>query len=190
LIRIQLRCVARIDPQNPAQPQSGTGAHTQAGDCGNIRANLLGDPRNRSALNDAWTRSQAGTSAVAEQGGLLGQVIDEGQPWQRDVRVNRQFTRRPNTERNSLTGFVSWARDQIRYDNGLILYDYWYHTHPFDIGDINPDTGERQLLDPRTVSRRDAGVARDIGGLPGVIVTRTSIVVFDPSGNVTCRFRR
>jgi len=95
-------------PQNPAQPQAGTGGHTQTSDCAHIRANLLGDPRNRSALNDAWTRSQFGTNSAHEEGGLLGQVIDEGQPYQKDIVINQTYTT-PSTSpqfrfKGSLTG--------------------------------------------------------------------------------------
>lgn len=125
-----------------------------------------------------------------EVGGLLGQVIDEGQLYQKDVRVISPYNPPANSPSNRLTGFNSWAQPQIKSDSQTVVYDYWYHTHPFDIGDIHPDTGLRQQVNPREVSDDDAGISRDLGGLRGVIVTRTAIVVFDPSGHVNCTFRR
>jgi hypothetical protein len=104
---------------------------------------------------------------VHEVGGLLGQVIDEGQPYQKDVRVNSQYNAPAGSPRNSLKGFNAWGQAQIKTDSGSVIYDYWYHTHPFEIGNVHPDTGARQVQDPRVVSGPDAGISRDLGGLTG-----------------------
>jgi len=173
-------------PQNPAQPQTGTGGHTQTSDCAHIRANLLGDPRNRSALNDAWTRSQFGTNSAHEEGGLLGQVIDEGQPYQKDIVINQTYTTPSTSPPISLQGFTNWAQGQIASNSNTVAFGYWYHTHPFNQG---AHVLGFVVGNPNVPSGNDASVSATLG-LRGIIVSRTRIVVFDSSGNIQCSFRR
>jgi RHS repeat-associated protein len=178
-------------PQNPAQPQSGTGAHTQAGDCAHIRANLLGDPRNRSALNDAWNRSQAGTSNAHEVGGLLGQVIDEGQPYQKDIVINQSYTAPSTSPAGALQGFTNWAQGQIASNSNTVAFGYWYHSHPFKQGTPVANNPGYVYGNPNVPSggNYDAGVSATLG-LRGIIVSRTNVVVFDSSGSILCKFKR
>lgn len=182
-----------VDPfaqqQDPAQTQGGTGAQTQASDCRYIRATLLGDPRNRSALNDAWTRSQAGTPNAREQGGLLGQVIDEGQPYQKDIAINQIYTVPSTSPPGALQGFTTWAQGQIASNRNTVAFSYWYHTHPFKQGTPVANNPGYVYGNPNVPSGNDASVSGSVG-LRGVVVSRTRVVVFDSFGNILCRFRR
>ena len=164
-------------------------AHTQAGDCAHIRANLLGDARNRSALNDAWNRTQAGTASAHEEGGLLGQVIDEGQPYQKDIVINQTYTTPSTSAQGSLQGFTSWAQGQIASNSSTVAFGYWYHTHPFAQGTPVANNPGHIYVNPNSPSPNDASVSATLG-LRGIIVSRTRVVVFDSSGNIQCSFRR
>jgi hypothetical protein len=67
-----------------------------------------------------------------------------------------------------------------------VAYDYWYHTHPFDQGDVVDDA---VILNPNVPSPEDGTVSGKLG-LTGVLVTRTSIIVFDKSGNIKCKLKK
>ncbi len=177
--------------QNPAQAQTGTGGHTQTGDCAYIRANLLGDPRNRSALNDAWKRTQAGTNSAHEEGGLLGQVIDEGQPYQKDIVINQTYTAASSSPAGALQGFTNWAQGQIASNSNTVAFGYWYHTHPFKQGTPVANNPGYVYGNPNIPSGNgyDASVSGNLG-LRGIIVSRTNVVVFDSSGSILCKFKR
>src|SRR5438132_10434634 len=155
-------------PQNPAEPQRGAGAHTQAGDCRSIRANRLGDPQNRSALNNAWNASQAGTNSAHEVGGLLGRAIDYGQPYQRVTSINQTYTAASTSPAGSLQGFTNWAQGQIAGNNTTAFW-YWYHTHPFAQGTPVANNPGYVYGNPNVPSggNYNAGVSATLG-LPGV----------------------
>lgn len=162
------------------------GGRKESEECKNHRANLLGNTRNRTALNEAWNRSQYKTKNAHEEGGLLGQVIDEGQPWQKDVQRDDRYVPSGDIPTTGLQGFSRWARSTIAAGSGTVAYGYWYHTHPFDKGDVVDDS---VIGDPNVPSDKDGTVSGNLG-LQGVLVTRTNIIVFDKSGDILCKFRR
>jgi hypothetical protein len=91
-----------------------------------------------------------------------------------------------NSAKDSLKGFPKWARDTKKADEDNVIYEYWYHTHPFYQSD--------GYKDPNIPSGLKDGKTGDIYntnelGLPGVIVNAANIVVFDKRG-VICTFRR
>ncbi len=159
---------------------------TTTDECKTHRALLLG--RHGAALEDAWNRSQFGTSSAHEEGGLLGSTIDYGQSYQKDSRVNANFTPSGAGPRAALTGFKNWAFSQLRADKDTVTYDYWYHTHPFEQGDRDPVTND-EIGDPNRASYSDTRVSVDLR-LRGVLVTNSSIIVYDFSGNTICEFAR
>ena len=182
------------NPQDPGQAQNKGGGKTKESDeCKGIRAHLLGDSRNKNALNDAWKRTQAGTVSAHEEGGLLGTVIDEGQPWQKDRLLDQRFAGHAGSPAGALDGFTFWAQHMIRHDAGVVSYDYWYHTHPFELNDQDPINPQIFYGDPNFPSKKDKSVSSEYPfgvGLRGVIVSSTNIIVFDSSGAILCNFKR
>jgi YD repeat-containing protein len=174
-------------PQNLALYVGQTSRRsTTTDECKTHRAILMG--RHSAALEDAWNRSQFGTSAAHEEGGLLGSAIDDGEPYQKDRRVNANFTPSGAGPRAALLGFKNWAYSQLRADKNTVSYDYWYHTHPFVQGDRDPVTND-EIGDSNQASYADTRVSVDLG-LRGVLITKTSIIVYDFSGNTICEFAR
>jgi hypothetical protein len=139
-------------------------------------------------LDDAWNRSKFGTSDAHEEGGLLGWANDYGQPYQKDLRVNTRYTPTGAGPRGVLTGFTNWAYKQIRSDRDTVGYNYWYHTHPFEQGASDPVTGD-EYGDPTQASYNDADISVKLR-LRGVLITKTSVIVYDYSGSTLCEFAR
>ena len=83
--------------------QKGKGGSNKASkECNEIEKEVMGNPQNRAALDEAWRESEYGTPNRREQGGLLGRSMLHGFPV-----VNRRFTRPANTP---ATGTYSvWA---------------------------------------------------------------------------------
>jgi YD repeat-containing protein len=174
-------------PQNPEQPRGQTSRRsTTTDECKTHRSLLLG--RDKRALDDAWNRSQFGTSGAHEEGGLLGRALDYGQTYQKDLRVNTPYTPTGAGPRGVLTGFTNWAYAQIRADKDTVGYNYWYHTHPFEQGAHDPVTGD-EYGDPNQASYNDADISVKLR-LRGVLVTKTSVIVYDYSGSTICEFAR
>jgi hypothetical protein len=147
---------------------------------------LLG--RHKAALDEAWERSQAGTGAVHEEGGLLGwDVIDDGETDQKERSVNRRYSGSGIGLRGKLDGFNYWAYRQTLQDKQSVRFDYTYHTHPLDEGEIDPVKGV-PYGDPEKVTLNDYGTS-ETTRLTGVIVTKNSIIVHDNTRKL-CTFAR
>jgi YD repeat-containing protein len=171
--------------QNAAQARGRAGEASDE-ECDRHRSILLG--RDKAVLDAAWERSQAGTSAIHEEGGLLGWAIDHGESFQKNLRVDRRFPPLGAGPRGELGGFNRWADKQKRDDKDTVRFDYTYHTHPFEEGEIDPVDG-REYGDPNRVSFNDYTTSRTTG-LTGVIVTKNSIIVHDDGGRKLCTFAR
>lgn len=149
---------------------------------------MLNDPQSRAILDDAWKRSQFGTPNAHEVGGLLGEVIDYGDPSQKDRRIDTRFTNPPNLAATTLgSTFGPWAKSEIGKDAGAANYTYWYHTHPFTEGDVVQGVVVGNPNHPSLI-HGDADVSQQIA-LTGVVVSKTRIVVFGMFGE-KCSFRR
>lgn len=167
-------------------------AHAQkkeSKECAQHKATLLANSQNKAALDDAWNRSLPGNVNTArEQGGLLGQTIDYGQPFDKEAfRVNERFTRRPYTSPAALEGFSNWAIDTMRRNRAFVAYGYWYHTHPHNEGDKIPNYGIVGNSEFPTGLKGDQGISVDLN-LLGVLITKNRIVVFDKEGVIRCHF--
>src|SRR5205085_7872962 len=74
--------LSRLDWRNLVfsfSPQRSSNKNSESEECKKHRAALLGNGWNRAALDDAWKRSQYGTSNVHEEGGLLGWITEDNQ---------------------------------------------------------------------------------------------------------------
>ena len=172
---------------DPEQPRGQTSRRsTTTDECKTHRSLLLG--RDKRALDDAWNRSHFGTRDAHEEGGLLGWANDYGEPYQKDLRVNNAYSPTGAGPRGVLTGFTNWAYAQIRADKDTVAYNYWYHTHPFAEGARDPVTGD-EYGDPNQASYNDASISVNLR-LRGVLVTKTSVIVYDYSGSTICEFAR
>jgi RHS repeat-associated protein len=170
--------------------ESTTTGGGDPGDCSGHRTRLLG--QNKNALIDAWNRSQVGTVMAHEEGGLLGTLIDEGQPWQKDQQIDERFDPTRGST-GKLKGFTPWGQKKIARDSGVVAYRYWYHTHPFEAGDQDPLDPNIYYVGPNHPSMNDKSVSSPYPeglGLMGVIVSSTNIIVFDGSGIILCNFKR
>lgn len=137
-------------------------------------------------FDDAWKRSTPCSNPV-EQGGL---VKSNGR-----YLINRKFPRLQGTRARSLEGFPDWATKNAGTEPGRYASPtktlFWYHTHPFDEGDVLgtlPDGRQMIAIDQNFPSLGDRGTSANLG-LYGVAITSTSIAVFGPMGR-RCRFDR
>ena len=170
-------------------PQKSSGNKAkESKECQIHRARLIQDKQNRAILEDAWKRSQPESATPVEQGGLLGEVIDYGESYQKDRRADAQFSRPPGTHPTTLgPSFVPWALRRIGEDSQVNNYNYWYHTHPFNEGDVVEGV---TVGNPNIPSTGDSDVrVSERLGLNGVLISKEYIVVFDRSGT-KCLFRR
>ena len=177
----------------PQKAAAGNKSPKESKECAAHRARLLGDQRNKSALEDAWKRSQVGAVTTAhEEGGLLGTVIDYGQPYQRDQIVNAIYSVPQNVPSVSLDGVREWAIRKMASDANVVTYNYHYHTHPHNTGDVIPGVGFKAA--PVTIGNVDIPSGADVYvsnrlNLPGVIVNKEHIIVFKGS-EILCTFNR
>jgi hypothetical protein len=145
-----------------------------------MRQRLLGDPNAASAIDAAWTRSQATAEhPKREEGGLFGRVDATGSS------IDSVFVRQGNAQ-GSLSGFEKWAQNKIRDNRGLATYDFWYHTHPREMV-----PGEGLAINPEfpTGEGGDLGVSKDLN-LRGILITKKHVTVFDQKGFINCYFDR
>lgn len=134
-------------------------------------------------INAAWELSQAtATEPKREQGGLFGKIDATGNT------VDSRFPRQ-GSEQGSLRGFGVWAQRKMRQNRGIATYEFWYHTHPHDAGEMV--AGEGMAINPEfpTGSDGDLGVSRDTG-LLGILITKKRISVFDGNGFIRCYWDR
>ena len=118
----------------------------------------------------------------------MGEVIDYGQPYQKDRRMDTRFTNPPNLPPTTLGNtFGPWAKSQMGKDSSDVNYTYWYHTHPFTEGDVVQGLVVGNPNHPSLIDG-DADVSQQLA-LTGVVVSKTRIVVFDMFGE-KCSFRR
>lgn len=75
----------------------------------------------------------------------------------------------------------------MKEKQGIVAFDYSYHTHPFDKG--SHDADYKVYGDPDKPSWDDSVIAREHLRIPGIIVSRTRIIVYDGTGN-DCKFSR
>jgi hypothetical protein len=172
-------------------PGEGHFAHVQQNaaninlstDCAKMRERLMGDPNTASAIEAAWTKSQATAEhPKREEGGLFGKVSGTGST------IDSVFVRQGNAQ-GSLEGFVKWSLKKIHDNRGAATYEFWYHTHPHEPGEIV--AGEGQAINPEfpTGERGDIGVSIDLN-LPGILITKKHVTVFDKNGFINCYFDR
>jgi len=148
-----------------------------------MRKRLMEDPNAASAIDAAWTRSQATDEhPKREEGGLFGKVDATGSS------IDSVFVREGNAQ-GSLPGFGQWAQKKIRDNRGVATYDFWYHTHPHEAGEIV--AGEGQAINPEfpTGEGGDIGVSQDLD-LLGILITKKHVTVFDKKGFIRCYFDR
>lgn len=160
-------------------------------ECAEHRRNLFDNPTNKAALDAAWKNSQYGTSTAHETGGLLGTSL----LIHSDNRSVAELYEPPaGSPRASLTGHTGWVKQQIANSAGNIQYNYSFHTHAFDEGDPNPSGGPGTIGSRTQISSDDEGAIRQqaIGqpGLHGVVVSSTSVIVYDKNGTILCTFAR
>ncbi len=166
-----------IIPQNPAKKKLTP-------ECAAISKRLFDDPNTASAINVAWTRSQATADhPKQEHGGLFGNINAGG-----GGSIDSVFVRQGNAQ-GSLEGFVSWALKKIRDNRGIATFEFWYHTHPHKAGEVVP--GEGMAINPEfpTGESGDIGVSQDLN-LRGILITEKHVTVFDQKGLINCYFDR
>ncbi len=159
-------------------------------ECAEHRRNLLENPTNKAAIDAAWKASQYGTAGARETGGLLGRSLLIHAS---NHTVAQLYFPPASSRRASLEGHTGWVKNQISNNANMVEYDYSFHTHPFDEGEPNPD-GPGTTGNPNNISDHDEGSIRQQAqaqpGLHGVVVSSTSIVVYDSNGTVLCTFSR
>ena len=141
----------------PTPAQQNSANDKQSPECATMRQRLLGDPNTAAAIDAAWTRSQATAEhPKREQGGLFGRVDGTGNS------IDSVFPRENNAQ-GSLKGFEKWAIDKIRNNRGRATYEFWYHTHPHEPGEMVP--GEGLAINPEfpTGEGGDIGISQEIG---------------------------
>jgi len=135
-----------------------------------MRKRLLDDVNTLGGINAAWELSQAmATEPKREQGGLFGKIDATGNT------VDSRFPRQAS-EQGSLRGFGVWAQRQMRQNRGIATYEFWYHTHPHNAGEMV--AGEGMAINPEfpTGTNGDIGVSRDTG-LLGILITKKRLKV-------------
>lgn len=172
-------------PHEPAQAELNHSRSTKSSSkaCDDIRNILLGNWNIKAALDDAFDKSVAGSR---EQGGLLGESVDYEQTRQGGW-IAEPFQRKGGNA-NRLPDFINWANKKINAGSDATGYRFWYHTHPFNVGDQVPGFG-RQQQPPEIPSGDDVYTSQKTG-LLGIIVSEKSLVVFDKNGSEQCRFAR
>ncbi|MGH9930827.1 MAG: hypothetical protein ACREA9_16575, partial [Pyrinomonadaceae bacterium] len=164
------------NPQNSANDKLSP-------ECASMRRRLLDDPNTAAAIDEAWRRSQATAEhPKQEHGGLFGRVDGTGST------IDSVFVRQSSAQ-GSLVGFGKWAQNKIRNNHGIATYDFWYHTHPHEPGEMVP--GEGMAINPEfpTGEGGDIGVSQDLK-LRGILITKKHVTVFDPKGFINCYFER
>jgi RHS repeat-associated protein len=157
--------------------------NSQSAECASMRERLLGDVGTSAAIDSAWERSQATTTQPKhEEGGLFGRVMGTNST------VDSVFLRQ-GSEQGSLSGFGVWAQRKIRQNRDTTTFEFWYHTHPHEAGEIVPGEGVAIAPEFPTGRGADLGVSTDIG-LPGVLITKKRVSVFDENGFIRCYWDR
>ncbi|MCU1264588.1 MAG: repeat-associated core domain [Acidobacteria bacterium] len=161
----------------------GVDGEKGSAECAQMRERLLGDPNTAAGIDAAWTRSQATAQhPKREEGGLFGKVVATRST------IDSIFQREGNAQ-GSLAGFGKWAQRKVLDSRGLATFEFWYHTHPHEAGEEVP--GEGKAINPEfpTGNDGDIGVSKDLG-IPGILITKKHVTVFDKDGFIRCYFDR
>jgi hypothetical protein len=170
------------EPQKTAQGSGIPTRTTPTSECNNIRTILFGNWIVNKTLVDTYDRAR---DRKQEQGGLLGEVIDDG-PYSGNW-VAQPFYRQGGPSW-TLKGMTDWQLKRIAEDKESIHYRFSYHAHPFQKGEKTPEgltAGDPNEPSGELGDRWSAGKT----GLRGIVISKNQFVVYDKD-RVLCRFQR
>jgi hypothetical protein len=83
---------------------------------------------------------------------------------------------------------TDWAIKKIADDQDSIWYQFSYHAHPFQKGEVTPE-GETAGDPNQPSGKLGDQYSAEKEGLPGIVISKDQFVVYDKD-KVLCRFQR